>query len=158
MFGKTKKSMCENTSDEDMAMLKYINSKDQDLEYEVSYLREMERKYLGYNIEYNVLNNYYDIIKKNRLIPLNRINSLARVNTLVHFVDIIEKKTKANEKMLVGTIEDDKQAFHFVIFPDDYKKNNKMPNTNELYIAVGQFRINKNGEKDFVIYEFFISK
>ena len=158
MFGKTKKSMCENTSDEDMAMLKYINSKDQDLEYEIGYLSEMERKYLGYNIEYNVLNNYYDIIKKNRLIPLNRINSLARVNTLVHFVDIIEKKTKANEKMLVGTIEDDRESFRFVIFPDDLKKNNKMPNINELFIAVGQFRMNKNGEKDFVIYEFFKSK
>ena len=158
MFGKTKKSMCENTDSKDVTFFKYMNVKDNNEEYDIEYLREMENKYLGFNLEYDVLNGYYDIVKKNKLVPLNRINNQLRANTLVHFVSFSEKKTKANDKMLIGTIEDDKSSYHFVVFPDDYKKNGNIPSKDKLYIVVGQFRLNKNNENDFVIYEYFEAK
>ena len=58
----------------------------------------MEKKYLGFILEYDFLNCYYDVIKKNNLVPLNRINNSSRANTVVHFVSFSEKKTKASDK------------------------------------------------------------
>ncbi len=150
-LGKTKKGMCENRSDSDLAFLKHMNLRDED-EYDISYLREMENDYLGFNLEYSIYKDYNILINKYKLNPLNRIRIGDRVNTLASFRNISNKNVKkTNEKMLVGYIENDTISYRFVLFPKTYSGLNMTIEENKLYIINGYLKADNRNEINFII-------
>lgn len=151
MFGKTKKSMCENTSDVDLTFSKYISKKEIE-EYDFAYLRKMEYKYLGMNIEFNLFKNKKEIISKHGLIPLNRVKVGSRVKTLAVFNSISNKNTKkTQEKMIVGVMGDDIVEYKFIIFPQDFSKISLDIKEDHLYVIFGMLRESDKKEIEFII-------
>ncbi|MBR6071239.1 MAG: DNA polymerase III subunit alpha [Acholeplasmatales bacterium] len=151
MFGRTKKSMNENTNDRDLTFSKYINIRESD-EYDETYLRKMEYKYLGMNIVYNLFKNKKDIVSKHNLIPLNRVRVGSRVKTLAVFNSINNKNTKkSQEKMIVGMMGDDIVDYKFIIFPQDYVKIKLDIKEDSLYVVFGILRENDKKEIEFIV-------
>ena len=153
MFGKSKKSMCENTNEKDQTFLKYINSKETE-EYSFDYLSQMEKKYLGFNLEYNAFRNKNDIIKKYQLLPLSKAKVGQRIRTLVIFTKVTDKNTKKSDKMIVGNMEDDEISYRFIIFPSDLKNIKIKLECDKLYSVFG-FLKDEEGNKTFVINDLF---
>ena len=152
MFGKTKKSMCENTNSADQTFFKYMNIKANDEEYEESYLSEMERYYLGFNLEYNIFRNYDMLLKKYKLLALDKIPFSRPVGTIVSFNKFTKKNTKAKgEAMAMGTIENENISYRFVMFPKDLSKLKIEIKINKLYIINGILKDDNKNEKNFII-------
>ena len=156
MFSKTKKSMCENTNSLDQAFLKHMNVKEEKDEYDFNYLSEMEKKYLGFNLEYNIFTNYDNLLKKYNLISLDKIPFSSKVGTIVKFKSFSKKNTKTKgENMAVGTIMNEKIEYRFVMFPKDYALLKININIDNLYIVNGILRYDNKKEKGFIVDEIF---
>ena len=155
MFGRTKKSMCENTNDADMTFFKHMNIKENSSEYDFNYLKEMEKKSLGFNLEYNVFKDKKDIISKYKLLPLINAKVGQRVWTLVTFTQISSKNTKkTSDRMIVGNLEDDEIGYRFIIFPSDLKNIKTKIECDKLYSIFGMIK-DDEGNKTFVINDLF---
>ena len=115
----------------------------------------MEKKYLGFNIEYNIFNNTETFRKKHNLLPLNSLNYKWQTSHLIHFINIKEIKTKKNEKMLLGELEDNNTIISFVIFPKSYSLINFTIDTDNLFIATGTLKNDNYNKNSFVIDQLF---
>lgn len=155
IFNDTKKSMLESYSKEDEIFLKHIEKPLSKIEYDLNYLRDMEKKYLGFNIEYNIFNNTETFRKKHNLLPLNNLNYKWQTSHLIHFINIKEIKTKKNEKMLLGELEDNNTIISFVIFPKSYSLINFTIDTDNLFIATGTLKNDNYNKNSFVIDQLF---
>lgn len=101
-------------------------------------LRLGERKYLGFNIQYDLFKNMEYLQKQYNAIPFSKraINYNSRI--IVEFLNIKEIKTKKGDYMALGTAFDGKTSLKLVIFPNAYMKIKKMLKTDELYLTTGR--------------------
>ena len=154
IFKDSKKSMMEFSSKEDDIFLKFIdNPIINQSEYDIQYLREKEKKYLGFNLEYNIFKNKEKIKREYGIVPISTLKFDHICNILIRFVKIKKITTKKNEIMLVGQIEDENSTVDFVIFPSTLRSFGFEINENNLYIANGNLR--KDNIKESI--SFFIS-
>lgn len=151
-FGLTKKVMISNITSTDDLFMRYITSRQFITdEYDFNFLKEKENEWLGINLEYNLFKNlkidknYYNIININQL-KLNTKNNL-----LIHFTRCKEIKTKNNEIMMVGSIEDELNLIDYVIFPKDLSSFKIKPNINNLFIINGTYKKDNKDKLSFVI-------
>ena len=149
-FGKTKKSMTNISTKEDELFLKYMDNLIEDnTEYEYEYLKEMEFKYLGINLEYNIFKNIEYKLNKYKANYLNTVKMNSSCRLLVTFTDVKEIVTKNSDKMLVGTLEDASKTTKFVIFSKTYNSLTTKIEKNKLYLIAGYYDID-NRENETV--------
>ena len=150
-FSKTKKDMVEQTNEEDIIFNKHMKLKSSNIDYDFDYLQKQELNYLGYNFRYNLFVNKFDIIKNNNLTEISKLRFNVPSGILVKFSDIKEIKTKNNELMSLGDIEDDVNKLKYVIFSKQYINLNVKPNKNNLFILYGQLKKDNKNEDSFYI-------
>ena len=119
--------------------------------FDFDYLQKQELNYLGYNFRYNLFVNKFDIIKNNNLTEISKLGFNVPSGILVKFSDIKEIKTKNNELMSLGDIEDDVNKLKYVIFSKQYINLNVKPNKNNLFILYGQLKKDNKNEDSFYI-------
>lgn len=155
IFGKTKKSMTNSASEEDMLFLKYMdNVLEINDEYDIDYLKEQEYHYLGMNIEYNLFVNVKEINKKYNTIPISKLPLKKISNILVEFTDFRIIKTKKNEDMFIGDISDENgNTLKSVLFPSNYSKLSFKIQKNKLYLVSGILEYDNKNELSFSIFE-----
>lgn len=152
LFGKTKKNLCKNITAEDQLYLRHMhNIIDFKDDYDFSYLKNQEFKYLGMNIEYNKFRDIDALSKKYKTISLNKCTYNTQSRLLVCFEDIKEIKTKKNEPMLVGTMVDEAASKKFVIFPRIYEKLTEKLEKNIIYLVLGVLEKDQKGEDSISI-------
>ena len=153
IFGKTKKSMIENSSKQNAIFLKHMkNVIVDDSEYDFSYLSEMEKKYLGMNIEYNIYRNIKNLYQKYKAINITSLKPLERKYIIASFTDIKEITTKKKELMMLGSISDEFNTIRFTIFPQAYKDIDKKDIIyNKLYLLFGSLEKDNKEEYSFII-------
>ena len=153
IFGKTKKSMTNSVSKEDELFLKYMTDKVEiDDEYDMEYLREMELKYLGINLEYNLFKNSNEIYMRHRVNTIAGANVNDRVTYLAEFTYLKAIKTKKGDNMLVGQIADEAGSLlSFVVFPRTYEALNIELKKNRLYLVYGTINLDKENTKQIII-------
>lgn len=156
IFGKSKKSMIENSTGQSAFFMQFIDDKNKkendDTEFDISILREKEKKYLGLNIEYNLFKNMNEYYNKYRAISLSMIKEKEFSNVIVAFSSLKEIKTKKGDLMLVLEIEDDKKSLHAIIFPKVYKEIPKgVLQTGVLYNVSGVLERDNRNELSYTI-------
>jgi len=153
IFGKTKKSMLKNPTKQDALFMKHIKGALVDeSEFDFNHLREMEKKYLGINLEYNLFKNAKPYYKQYNAITIANLKRGEKVNILFVFQDMKEITTKRKDLMLLGSIEDEQKSVKFTIFPSDYKEIKKVGLFyNSLYVAYGGLELDNKQEETFVI-------
>ena len=153
IFGKTKKSMIENSSKQNAIFLKHMkNVIVDDSEYDFSYLSEMEKKYLGMNIEYNIYRNIKPLYQKYKAVNIQSLKPLERKFIIASFIDIKEITTKKKELMMLGSIADEFNTVKFTIFPQAYKDIDKKDIIyNKLYLIFGSLEKDNKEEYSFII-------
>ncbi len=145
IFGKTKKNMIDNSSSENDLILNYLDGViEENNEYDFSILMENERKYLGFNLNYNIYNNLNELIKKYNTIPLDKIAIGEYVNVIVSLNNIRKIKTKKGEMMCQLTITDGKSDYRAIIFPKKYELLNNKIATDKLLIVRGRLEKDNN--------------
>ncbi len=150
VFGQTKRSMMNVSSNEDELFMKYIDDvKAEEKEFDFKVLKEKEWKYLGMNLEYNVFNHIEPLISKYKTIPLKNAIMNKDNRLLICFKQIKNVTTKKKEKMLVGTIEDSSGQSRFVLFPKEYSQFKEDLILDELYLILG--RLEKDNRNEEVI-------
>lgn len=157
IFGKTKKSMIDNSTGQDAFFMSFIDDKDKKVEdkeeeFDISYLREKEKKYLGLNLEYNVFQNMNLYYNKFKAIPLSRLKEKEFATVIAVFSSLKEIKTKKGEYMAVGSMEDEATSYHITIFPKTYRDIPKGAlKTEKLYALTGVLDKDNRGELSFTI-------
>jgi DNA polymerase-3 subunit alpha len=151
IFGITKKKLLENSNKESIFLKFLPDVKEDNEEYDFSYLKENEFKYLGMNLEYNILKNIDKKRFKAKALPLKEAKIDKKLRTLVSIRDFKIIKTKNNENMIVGTIEDDTSNLKFVIFPRVLKELDFEINTSNLYLVLGRLSKDNKDELNFVV-------
>ena len=153
IFGRTKKSMLNNSSKQDAIFLKHIKGAIVDeTEFDFNHLREMEKKYIGINLEYNLFKNAKPIYQQYKAITISNLKKQMNSAILFIFQEMKEITTKRKDLMLLGSIEDEAKTVKFTIFPSDYKeikKQSLMYNT--LYVGYGKLDLDNKGEETVVI-------
>ena len=154
IFGKTKKSMLNVSSKEDELFLKFITDvKEDKTELEFNHLMEMEAKYIGINLEYNLYKDIDKLSIKYKTIPMKnaRLNMEARLLAVISDFKVIITKNK--EKMLVGSIEDQFSNKKFVIFPKIYNSLDFEFNKNQLYLILARLELDNKKEECFTVFK-----
>ncbi len=152
IFGKTKKSMLENKNEQASILLKYLSDvKTENEEYDFNYLKDNERKYLGFNLEYNILKGVDKIRLRAKAYPLSAAKLEKDIRTVVAIKEFKKIKTKKNEEMIVGTLEDDTKQYRFVIFPRTFKEINFEFDTGTIYLALARLSKDNKDELNLVI-------
>ncbi len=152
IFGKTKKSMLDNKDNQATLLLKYLtDTKKSTEEYDFNTLRENEKKYLGMNLEYNILRGIDKIRLKAKAYPLAGAKLDNDIRAVVALKDFKKIKTKKNEEMLVGSLEDDTKAYRFVIFPKTFKEINFTIDGGTIYLILARLSKDNKNELNLVI-------
>ncbi len=152
IFGQTKKSMDNASSKEDEIFLKYMEDAIKDsTEFEFNYLMEMEFKYLGINLEFNLFKNIDTLSKKYKTIFIEKASMNQEARLLIVLNEFKEIFTKKQEKMIIGKLEDSSARKRFVIFPKVYETLNFELKRNQLYLALAHLENNNQKEECFVI-------
>jgi len=153
IFGRTKKSMINNSSMQDELFLNYIPDAIKILdEFDFGYLKEMEYKYLGMNIQYTLFTNVTRLYKKYNAGGISGLKEGVPSRIIASFSYIKLIKTKKQENMALGEIEDENNKLSFVIFPRQYKIFEQLIKENKLYIFEGKLR----REEDNIKFQFTI--
>lgn len=139
-FNVTKKMMLSQSDPLESIFSNELKSELKKISGELSAdeLRLGERKYLGFNIQYDLFKNMEYLQKQYNAIPFSKraINYNSRI--IVEFLNIKEIKTKKGDYMALGTAFDGKTSLKLVIFPNAYMKIKKMLKTDELYLTTGR--------------------
>jgi DNA polymerase-3 subunit alpha len=151
VFNKTKKDMIEQTNEEDIIFNKHMKLISSNVDYDFDYLQKQELNYLGYNFRYNLFVNKFEIIRANNLTEIAKLRFNVPAGILARFSDINEIKTKNNELMSLGDIEDDVNKLKYVIFSKQYVNLKTKPNKNNLFILYGQLKKDNKNEDSFYI-------
>ena len=145
IFGKTKKNMIDNSSSENDLILNYLDGViEENTEYDFSFLMEQEKKYLGFNLKYNIYNNLNELINKFKTIPLGKINVGDFVNVIASISGIRHIKTKKGENMCQLTISDGITDYRAIIFPKKYDILKNKLITDKLLIIRGKLEKDNN--------------
>ena len=152
IFGLSKKKMIENKNNQTSIFYKYLKDvKEDNLEYDFEFLKENEKKYLGFNLEYNILKNIDKIRIKAKAIPLINLKLENENRIVVSIKDAKKIKTKKNEEMIVGNLEDDTKSMKFVIFPKVLKEINFEIKEGYLYLILARLSRDNLDELSLVI-------
>ena len=152
IFADTKKSMIDNLTNQDELFLEYLDgvvkSKE---EFDYSYLKDKELEYLGMNIEYSIYNNIDQKLIKYKAIKLKDAKLGSEVRLLIEFVDVKTIKTKKNDRMLVGELQDETKKIRFVIFPNVLNEISDKIISNNLYLIKGKYENDNKGFNSVII-------
>ena len=139
-FNMTKKQMLSQSDPLEMLFSNELKGDLKAISGELSLdeLRLGERKYLGFNIKYNLFKDMDYIQKKYNAIPFSKraINYNSRI--IVEFSNIKEIKTKKGDLMALGTAFDGKTSLRLVIFPSNYNRVKQIIKTDELFLTIGK--------------------
>lgn len=151
-FGKTKKSLIDNSSVQDSIFNKHLDDVIVSTsEYPIATLKEKELEYLGLNIEYNIFKDIQRKYKENKAVPFNTFKLNGQGVTILTLTNIKEIKTKTNEIMLVGNANNDAFTMRFVCFASDYVKLKPIISENILFAAVASKSLSNKNEEQLVI-------
>ena len=152
IFGMTKKNMLENKNKESSIFLKYLHDvKEIKEEYDFNYLKENEKKYLGINLEYNLLKDIDKYRKKAKAYSLNNAKLDNDIRSVVVLKNVKKIMTKKNENMIVGSLEDDTKSYRFVIFPRTLKEFNISFDESHIYLILAKLTKDNKDEYNLVI-------
>lgn len=152
IFGLTKKNMLENKNSESTIFFKYLTDvKENNEEYDFNILKENEKKYLGMNLEYNILKDIDKLRIKAKAYPLSKAKLDSDIRSVVAIKDLKKIKTKKNEDMVVGSLEDDTKTFRFVIFPKTLKELNFELKDGIIYLILAKFSKDNKNEDNLII-------
>ena len=154
IFGKTKKSMIENSSNEDNIIFKHLVGviKD-DSEYDFNYLKDNEKKYLGFNLQYNIYININELINKYRTTPLNKLNLNTYSNVIASINNLRIIKTKTAEYMASFNLSDGNIDIHAVVFARYYKELKDKLKEDVLLNLRGKLELDYKKEYSFTVID-----
>lgn len=139
-FQMTKKAMLSQSDPLEMIFSNELkgNLKNTTGELSDDELRLSERKYLGFNIQYDLFKNMEYMQKKYNAIPFSKraINYNSKI--IVMLSNLKEIKTKKGDLMVLGSAFDGKTSLKLVIFPNSYSKIKNKIKADELYLSVGK--------------------
>lgn len=153
-FGTKKQLLNGKDNDFELMMKHFDDAIVKNEEYGNSYLYKKEQEALGLNIKYNIFDDYKDIIKKEGLKTVSKINDKYE-NVIALVESVNEIKTKNGELMAFLTISDDLEKRECVMFPKCYKQLK-----NEIkYGIILKVRVKndvKDGKKSLIIEDALI--
>ncbi len=154
IFGKTKKSMIENSSNEDNIIFKHLVGviKD-DSEYDFNYLKDNEKKYLGFNLQYNIYININELINKYRTTPLNKLNLNTYSNVIASINNLRIIKTKTAEYMASFNLSDGNIDIHAVVFARYFKELKDKLKEDVLLNIRGKLELDYKKEYSFTVID-----
>ena len=154
-FGQTKKSMLSQSDPlKEIFSSELVGVKNVDGEFSLEELRLAERKYLGFNIMYDLFKNMDVLQKKYKTSLFTRklLNYDSRF--IIEFVELKEIKTKKAESMALGMVFDGKTSLRLVIFPNIYDKVKKLIDKDGLFLSVGKIvKSNTSGEYEYQLID-----
>jgi len=154
IFGKTKRSMIENSSKEnDIIFSHLVGVVENKEEYSFEELASNEKKYLGINLQYNIFNNINKLINKYKTIPLSKILENTYCNSIVALSQIKKLRTKKGEEMATFMVSDGTMEFRGVIFPKFYPNLKQYLLANQLLIVRGRLEKDNRSEYSFNIVD-----
>lgn len=89
-------------------------------------LIDNERNALGFNIKYNFMGKFEDIIKKNNLDSLADIEYKSKIKFIARISKVKKINTKNGKNMAFVTLEDDTRILDSVIFPMEFTQYDKL--------------------------------
>lgn len=154
-FGLTKKELISSSSKQDDIFFKYMDNviKKND-EFDFNYLREKEKEYLGFNLNYSII-----LMLKNEYMKYNA-NSIGKlkegffgttIGVVTHYKKI---RTKKNTDMAILEISDDNLTLSVVIFPNRYQEINKLPKVGDIILVNGKVERNDKKELNLILDRF----
>ena len=111
----------------------------------------MEYKYLSMNISYNLYYNIEELRKKYKAFKLSDIKPKNQAKAIISFTNIKEIKTKNNDLMVLGDLEDDTMKYRFVMFPRIYNELNFKLEKSRLYLVLGVIEKDNKDNDSFTI-------
>ena len=104
---------------------------------------QFEKEALGFNLMYNPINAYQDLISKMNLKPLSNLNETNEILTLAYIKSLKTIKTKQGKPMAFALLDDGASELEATLFTETYLKYESLLNK-EVQI----FRIKTNVYKD----------
>ena len=154
IFGKTKRSMIENSSKEnDIIFSHLVGVVENKEEYSFEELASNEKKYLGINLQYNIFNNINKLINKYKTIPLSKIQENTYCNSIVALSQIKKLRTKKGDEMATFMVSDGTMEFRGVVFPKFYPNLKQYLLANQLLIVRGRLEKDNRSEYSFNIVD-----
>ncbi len=147
-FKETKKSLIDSVDAKTDIIDKFLEDRILSLdEYEFDYLKKEEMNAIGINLKYNLFINIQKMVNyyKSQYIEQVNINSYAKI--IATMENLKEIKTKNDDLMLVGNINDSRRTLDMVIFPEQYQNIRGFCQMNKLYIIEGKIDLNKRSNK-----------
>ena len=152
-FNVSRKALIKENEIEAQGFYEFINqAPSSNDEFSFDILALNEKKYLGINLLYNIFTYTNEIKNRYNVVQINDLKYNNVSNILCYFSSFREIKTKKNETMYVGNINDENNNIGFVIFPSSIK-NLIIPKLNNLYIIRGTLKKDNKNEDSFSIYE-----
>ncbi len=103
-------------------------------EFSLNELIDNERSALGYNIKYNFMGRFEDVIRKNSLDSLSDLEIKKQIKFIARINKIKQIKTKNGDNMAFITLEDDTRIEDSVIFPIEFAQYDKLLIRGECYL------------------------
>ncbi len=151
-FGLSKKRLINNYTKEQNIINRFLDDVIEDnSEFDFDYLKEMEYKYLSMNISYNLYYNIDELRKKYKAFKLSDIKPKNQAKAIISFTNIKEIKTKNNDLMVLGDLEDDTMKYRFVMFPRIYNELNFKLEKSRLYLVLGVIEKDNKDSDSFTI-------
>ncbi len=138
-FGQTKKQMISAKESYSEIFNRHLDDVIEDTsEFDFHFLRQKEIEYLGFAITYDLFKERQRLFKQWQA---DFISYQSR-RGIVALDKIKEITTKNNDQMIVGSLNDDKNQYDFVIFPKDFSKITFQLSFNQLYCI--DYRLEKD--------------
>lgn len=157
-FGKSKKSMIENSNSLIEIFNRSINADEvliqKETEYELDELKKYELDALGINISYDLFRNISVLLKNNSAYQFGRSMLDKSFRTIIQFKYIKEINTKNGQRMIIGDIYDGKSVITGIIFPRVYEAYKNIIEYDKLFVSYGRLGFNNEKNK----YEFIIEE
>ncbi len=152
-FNITKKNLMENKTKQDDIFLKHINAViDEDDEFDFTHLQEMEYKYLGINIKYNIFKDIDKLCYNNKAIKIAMLKYNYSSTIISLFTKIKVIITKNNEEMAICDLYDGTNMLKGILFPKIYSHYKNIIKENILYKINGNLKQDRE-EASFIINE-----
>ena len=143
--------MINHSNNNSSIMMKYINVKENDNEYEIEYLREMELKYLGMNITYDIFSDTDKISIMYKCDNSIYLKKGKDVNLLAYFTHIKNIKTKKGDNMVILDMSTKNNEYKAVIFPKALENIEIKIEANKLYVISGRLELDNKESESFSI-------
>ncbi|MDO9629683.1 MAG: DNA polymerase III subunit alpha [Acholeplasmataceae bacterium] len=144
-FGLNHQTMSYHKQIEDAGYEQYITDFKLKTTEDYSFFEkaQYEKEALGFNLMYNPINAYEELIQKMNLKPLSALNDKSEILTLAYIKNIKSIKTKQGKPMAFILLDDGSSELEATLFTETYLKYEGLLN-NEVQI----FRIKSDVYKD----------